>query len=66
MYALKNIFSSLLEKVKPNSEKKPIYTDVNIVNVNVNVNVNTNKNRDYATFDHEIISRTEYLLKNKS
>jgi hypothetical protein len=54
MYTLRNIFSSLIEKVKLNQEKKPIYT-----------NVNSGVNRDYATFDQEVIARTNYLLQNK-
>ena len=54
MYTLKNIFSSLIEKVKINQEKKPIYT-----------NVNGGINRDYETFDQEVIARTKYLLQNK-
>jgi len=55
MYTLRNIFSSIMDKVKLNTEKKPIYTQVY-----------GGINRDYSTFDQEIISRTNYLLQNKS
>ena len=55
MYTLRNIFSSILEKVKLDTEKKPIYT-----------NINGGTNRDYSTFDQEVILRTNYLLQNKS
>ena len=67
MYTLRNIFSSIIEKVKPDTEKKPIYTQVNGVNGGINgVNEGINRiNRDYATFDQEVISRTNYLLQNK-
>jgi hypothetical protein len=66
MYALKNIFSSLIDKVKLNQEKKPIYTEVN-GGINGTINqTNVNTNRDYATFDQEVITRTNYLLQNKS
>lgn len=61
MYTLRNIFSSLIEKVKLNQEKKPIYTQVN---GGINC-VNGGINRDYATFDQEVIARTNYLLQNK-
>lgn len=62
MYTLGNIFSSLIEKVKLNQEKKPIYT-----NVKGGINcVNGGTNRDYETFDQEVIARTKYLLQNKS
>lgn len=50
MYALRNIFSSLFDKVKQDTEKKPIYTGIN---------------RNYTSFDQEVILKTEYLLKNK-
>ena len=69
MYTLRNIFSSIIEKVKPDTEKKPIYTQVNggINCVNGGTNrVNGETNRDYATFDQEVIARTNYLLQNKS
>ena len=62
MYTLRNIFSSIIEKVKPDTEKKPIYTPVN----GGTNRVNGGTNRDYATFDQEVISRTNYLLQNKS
>ena len=69
MYTLRNIFSSIIEKVKPDTEKKPIYVNggINQVNGGVNgVNGGINRiNRDYATFDQEVISRTNYLLQNK-
>ena len=61
MYTLRNIFSSIIEKVKLNQEKKPIYTQVN---GGIN-GINGGINRDYATFDQEVISRTNYLLQNK-
>ena len=60
MYTLKSIFSSIIEKVKTNQEKKPIYID-NKVNNNKD-----NNNKDYSTFDQEVITRTKYLLQNKS
>jgi len=53
MYTLRNIFSSIMDKVKLDTEKKPIYTNGGI-------------NRDYSTFDQEVIYRTNYLLQNKS
>ena len=57
MYALRNIFSSIIEKAKLDTEKKPIFTQVN-------GGINR-RNRDYTTFDQEVISRTNYLLQNK-
>jgi len=52
MFTLKNIFSSIYEKVINDKEKKPIYTKVIEI-------------KDYSTFDQQIVDRTEYLLKNK-
>ena len=94
MYTLRNIFSSFIQKVSVEQEKKPIYVNggtnqvnggINGVNGGINgVNGGTNQvnggingangginqvngetNRDYATFDQEIVSRTNYLLQNK-
>lgn len=69
MYTLKSIFSSMIQKVKSEQEKKPIYVNwvngrINGVNGRVN-GVNGAIIRDYATFDQEVISRTNYLLQNK-
>jgi|688.fasta_scaffold996029_2 hypothetical protein len=52
MFTIKNIFSSLFEKARSETEKKPIITI-------------SNPRRDYTTFDYEIITRTQYLLSHK-
>lgn len=80
MYTLRNIFSSFIQKVSVEQEKKPIYVNGGINQVNGGINqvngetnqvnggtnqVNGGTNRDYATFDQEIVSRTNYLLQNK-
>jgi len=60
MYTLGNIFSSLIEKVKLNQEKKPISFNrlknkskvKGYTNVKGGINcVNKGTNRDYETFD---------------
>ena len=77
MYTLRNIFSSIIQKVSADTEKKSIYVNGGVNQVNGGVNgginqvngainqVNGGINRDYATFDQEVISRTNYLLQNK-
>ena len=66
MYTLRNIFSSIIQKVSADTEKKPIYVNGGIIKVNGETNqVNGAIIRDYSTFDQEVISRTNYLLQNK-
>ncbi len=56
MFAFKNLFSSMFEKVKNDpQEKKPLYTPQLQPQI-----------KDYTTFDQELVARTNYLLSNKN
>lgn len=74
MYTLRNIFSTIIQRVSTDTEKKPIYINGRINGINGGANgvnggangINGGINRDYATFDQEVISRTNYLLQNKN